>query len=92
MFTSMQIVREQIHRHVRENFLFDDGDVGDDTSLLDEGIIDSMSVLELVLFVEEHFGVAVAEREVVPDNFDSVNALVAFVACKLGAVPVRLAS
>jgi acyl carrier protein len=40
-------------------------------------------VLELVLFIEETFGVTVPDYEITPDNFDSVNKLANFVRNKL---------
>src|SRR3954463_10772520 len=73
-------VRAMIHDYIVGNFLFDTTDVADDDSLLEEGILDSTGVLEMVLFVEERLGVPVADAEVVPANFDSVNALTHFVA------------
>jgi acyl carrier protein len=39
--------------------------------------------LELVMFVEETFGVTVQDQDIVPDNFDSVSKLAAFVRRKL---------
>lgn len=92
MPTATQTIRQQIHDHVVSTFLFDSGDIADDASLLDEGVVDSMGVLGLVLFVEEQFGIAVAEREVVPDNFDSIDALAAFVQGRLDWARERLAS
>jgi acyl carrier protein len=51
----------------------------DNTPLLREGIIDSLGVVELVEFVQTTFGIQVAQQEVRPDNFDSVEKLAAFV-------------
>ena len=51
----------------------------DDASLLEAGIIDSMGVLELVDFIDERFGLAVREEDMVPENFDSIAGIVAFV-------------
>ena len=48
-----------------------------------EGIIDSLGVVELVEFVQSRFGVRVDQQEVVPDNFDSVSRLAAYVRRKL---------
>jgi acyl carrier protein len=53
-----------------------------DASFLENGIIDSMNVLELVMFVEEKFGIKVADNDIVPDNFDSVKKLAEFVNSK----------
>lgn len=76
--------RDQINAFVVSNFLFDSGDVKDDASLMGEGIIDSTGVLELVMFVEEAFGFTVADEEVLPQNFDSIAALAAYVEHKVG--------
>ena len=55
----------------------------DDASFLENGIVDSTGVMELVAFVEEAFGITVDDDEVVPDHFDSVNRLAAYVQSKL---------
>lgn len=52
-------------------------------SFLGRGILDSTGVLELVTFVEQSFGVSVADDELVPANFDSLEALAAFVRRKM---------
>ena len=57
----------------------------DDAPLLREGIIDSLGVVELVEFAQTHFGVKVEQKDVRPDNFDSVAKLAAFVRRKQGA-------
>jgi acyl carrier protein len=72
-------VQLALHRFVVSNFLFDSGEVDDDTSLLGEGIIDSTGVLELVTFVEGQFGIGVADDELVPENFDSIAGLADYV-------------
>lgn len=72
-----------IHDFIVDNFLFGAGALNDAASLMGEGIIDSTGVLELVMFVEEKFGVTVADDEVLPENFDSVRNLAAYVDSKL---------
>lgn len=74
-------VREQIKQYIAETFLFsDDGfNLSDDVSFLDEGIIDSMGVLELIMFVEETFSISVEDDEIKPENFDSVNKLYGYI-------------
>jgi acyl carrier protein len=77
--------RETIRTYVADNLLFSSNGYHfqDDTSFLDEGIVDSTGVVELVLFVEEKFGISVNDEEIVPDNFDSVNRLAAYIQQKL---------
>ena len=74
-------MREKIRKFISENFLFGKEPEGltDDDSFLEKGIIDSTGVLELVAFIEETFGVKVADDELIPENLDSVNNLVNFV-------------
>lgn len=70
-------VREQIRKYIAETFLFSENgfNMSDDVSFLDEGIIDSMGVLELIMFTEETFNISVDDDEIKPENFDSVNKL-----------------
>jgi acyl carrier protein len=77
-------IKKQIRQYLAENFLFSSNgfNLGDDASLLEEGIIDSTGVLELVMFVEETFNVEVSDEEIIPDNFDSVDNLAAYVEFK----------
>ncbi len=79
-------IKEKIRQYLAENFMFsDDGfKLDDDASFLEEEVVDSTGVMELVLFVEDNFGVAVADEEIVPDNFDSVNQLAAYIQRKSG--------
>jgi acyl carrier protein len=56
----------------------------DDTSLMDSGIVDSTGMLEIIGFVEESFGVRVADADMVPENLDSIEKVVAFVQRKRG--------
>jgi acyl carrier protein len=77
-------VRDKIRAFVVENFLFgkDDG-FADDTSFLEEGIIDSTGILELVSFLEEEYSISVEDEELVPENLDSINNAVSYVERKL---------
>ena len=74
-------IKALIRAYILENFLYtDDGDqLHNDDSFLETGIVDSTGVVELVMFVEETFGIEVPDEDVVPENFDSVKALVCYV-------------
>jgi acyl carrier protein len=64
--------------------------LADDTSLIDSGLIDSTGVLELISFLEEEFGLTIDDREVVPDNLDSLGSIALFVTCKQAAQAPRV--
>ncbi|MDE2119420.1 MAG: acyl carrier protein [Betaproteobacteria bacterium] len=74
-------IQQQVRTYIRENFLMgaDDLEFGDADSLLDRHIVDSTGILELILYLEEAFGVRVLDAEMVPENLDSLNAIAAFV-------------
>ncbi len=78
-------IEEQIRQYIADNFLFsDDGyQLSDDASFLEEGIVDSTGVLELVMFVEETFDVMVEDEEIVPESFDSVSRLATYIRRKI---------
>ncbi len=78
--------RQQIRRYIAENFLFTDdtSTLVDSDSLMMRGIIDSTGALEVMFFLEETFGIKVEEEEMIPENLDSVDNLVAFLARKQG--------
>ena len=79
------VIKERLRAFVAKNFyLADPSSFDDATSFLDRGIIDSTGVLELVSFVEGEYQLAVADEDIVPANFDSIDALAAFVARKRG--------
>ena len=78
-------LKSEIRHFIIENFLYgqDDNDVKDDVSFLEEGLIDSTGVLELVSFIEEKYGISVDDEELVPDNFDSIDKLSVFITSKM---------
>ncbi len=79
-------IRAKVREFVIENFMFGQGGdaLDNSASLLDEGILDSTGVMELVLFASENFGFQVGAEELLPENFDSVDNLTNFIAQKLG--------
>ena len=74
-----------IKEYVAKDLLFSDNgfEYSNDDSFLEEGIIDSTGVLELVLFVEEEFGIAVEDQDVTRENFDSINELANYIRQRL---------
>jgi len=76
-----------IRTFVTSNFYVADPQaLSDDDSLLDAGIIDSTGVLDLIGFVEQEFGIKVADEDLVPENLDSISRIAAFVGRKQAAV------
>lgn len=79
---------DTIRAFIIENFLFGNADgLKDDTSFLEEGIMDSTGILELVTFLEETFGIAVEDEELIPENLDSIANIVSFMNRKRPVAP-----
>ena len=78
--------RPKIRVFIIENFMFgsDDG-FKDDASLLEEGIIDSTGVLELVTYIEEEYSIDVDDEELIPENLDSIDNIVAYLERKISS-------
>ena len=73
-------IKDQVRQFITKNFYIPDPSVvGDDASLLIEGIIDSTGVLELVRHLEETFGIKVEDADLLPENLDSLNQIEAFI-------------
>ena len=81
----MRNIEHKFRQFVIDNFLFGQGNghLKNDDSFLDKGIIDSTGVLELVAFLEEKYQIKIQDRELIPDNLDSINNLIRFVESKL---------
>ena len=75
---------EKIRTFVVDNFLFGDGlHLKDDTSFLEERIIDSTGILQIISFLEEEFAITINDDEILPENLDSLNNITAFLNRKL---------
>jgi acyl carrier protein len=75
-----QVVTDRLKDFVYKKFpLAKKQSVKNSDPLLDSGIIDSLGILDLVAFIEKEFGVHVSDEELMPENFQTVDALAAFV-------------
>jgi acyl carrier protein len=81
----MEQIRQELRRFIVTNFLLGDDDaaLGDDTSFIELGIVDSTGVLELVSFLEQRYAIKLEDEELVPDNLDSIANLLGFLERKL---------
>jgi acyl carrier protein len=81
-------IEEQIKEFISKNLIYSSNGFpcSDEESLLDQGIVDSIGIMQLVLFVEETFNLSVADWEITPMNFDSVARLAGYIRNKMKAV------
>ena len=77
-------IKDRLRAFIIENFLFGDTDYAleDDASLIDNDVMDSTGVLELIAFIDEAFGIKMADADIVPANLDSLSKITAYVTAR----------
>lgn len=85
-------LEEKIRTYVLGNYLFtdDQSELANDDSFMDIGIIDSTGILEMIMYIEEEFGVKVNDDEMIPENLDSVNNIMKFIQEKQAVTSLSL--
>ena len=78
----MDEVKEKLRRFIDEECLLGEGTVTDDQDLLG-GVLDSLALLQFVEFLEGEFGVQVADEDMIPDNFRSLDAVDRYVTSRM---------
>ena len=84
MIEDKNMLKDNLRNYILENFLFTDdpSELEDDDSFMEKGIIDSTGILEVIEFLESESDIKIEDEDMVPDNLDSVNKIVNFVARK----------
>lgn len=79
----LETYRSEVRDFLLSNFyIAEASSLEANTSLLDQGIIDSTGVLEVIGFIEETFGITVEDSELLPENLDSIEGIARFVVRK----------
>lgn len=83
-----------VRAFIVETFLLgNDGRLDSSQSLLKSGVVDSTGIMELVMFLEETYGVHIADEDMLPENLDSIDNIAGFLARKLAMTgPIQRAS
>jgi len=77
-------VAEVVRSFIVEYFLFgDDENLNNHTSFIEDGIVDSTGILELVAFLEETFRIHVEDEELIPENLDCISSVERYVLSKM---------
>jgi acyl carrier protein len=76
-------IRDYLLAHAADS---DVTEIADDESLLEAGVIDSAGMVGLIAFLEGTFGITIDEDDMIPENFDSLSAIAAYVTEKAGTL------
>ncbi|MGA2222956.1 MAG: acyl carrier protein [Syntrophobacteraceae bacterium] len=75
-----QIIKDFIQSELvkeRGRFSLEDND-----NLIERGVIDSLGIMKLLAYLEETFSISISDEELIPDNFETIDAISAFVVSK----------
>jgi acyl carrier protein len=87
---TQEMVKNRLRGFIFEKFpLARKKNMNDTSPLLQSGIVDSLGILELVSFIEHEFGVTISDDELLPENFQTLEALTSFVQTKNGTADVE---
>ena len=75
----MNDIRQDIRTFLEQDLSRDLAGVDDTTSLLQAGVLDSLGVMQLVAFLQDRYGILIADDDLVPENLESVDAITGFV-------------
>jgi acyl carrier protein len=83
----MENVKDELRGYILSEFLPGEkpSNLRDDTPLRTSGILDSISTLRLVDFIEERYGIEVEAHEASVENFDSIESIASFIKNKKGS-------
>ena len=83
MDNTPETIAKDLRDFIVENFLFGrEQAFSNNDSFIENNLIDSTGVLELVTFLSERYGIVVDDEEIVPENLDSINCVVQFIRSK----------
>jgi acyl carrier protein len=78
-----QIDLSVVQNFIRTELVYDDDkDFDENTNLIERGIIDSMSLVRLISFIEEQYSVHVQDEDIVPENFSTLTKIGSFIAAQ----------
>ena len=76
-------VEDRMRAFILETFYVSDpGELTDELSLIDSGLVDSTGMLDIILFIEGEYGIRVEDTETIPENLETIGRIARFVARK----------
>jgi acyl carrier protein len=79
MSAEIQNIKQNVREHILNATFAEKEKIKDDTLIFKEGFFDSMGFVVLVTFLEENFGIAAKDDDLIEENFESINAITDFV-------------
>ena len=79
-------IQQRVKQFIIENFYVSDAAaLTDDASLISTGVVDSTGMLEVITFLESEYGVTIEDKEMTPENLETIGRIAKFVTQKRAA-------
>lgn len=78
-------IKEKIKNFILETSYTSPENLNNETLIFEQGIMDSMGFISIIEFIEETFGVATTDNELIESNFESINAMADYINRKLNS-------
>lgn len=72
-------IRQKVYQYIIDHTFADKHKIQDDSLIFKEGYIDSMGFIMLITFLEEEFAISVGDADLIEENFESINAIAAYI-------------
>jgi len=70
-------MKEELIEYIKKEFVEDpDEEIDETTPLISSGLIDSLSIVSLVAFIDKKFGVKIPDEKGVVENFETINKII----------------
>lgn len=78
--------KQLLSNFLKQDIFFSDEEFADDQQLIDSGMIDSISIVKVIIFMEKNFGISFKEDDMDPENFETLQAMLETVERKKGSM------
>jgi len=70
-------MKDELIAYIMKEFVEDpDEEIDETTLLISSGLIDSLSIVSLVAFIDKKFGVKIPDEKGTVDNFETINKII----------------
>ena len=79
-------IKDQLREYIASELGWDKpaAELTDDYELLERDVVDSLGIFKIISFVESEYDIEIDDEELVPENFETLEAIVKLVGAKVG--------
>jgi len=77
-------IKDQLRNYIFSELARDNysKNLSDDDSLVENGVLDSVAIVQLLSFIEDNFGIIINDEELIPENFETINSMYSLIKLK----------